>query len=221
MIERQLYTALKDGITAINESPRILDRLFLELFELPADEVARIKEIWKARPPNVIHHYPRTNSTFPLWSIVLGNENEKETYIGDYAGQEEDEEDEDFGADVSSALWDHQYVILICTEHPDVTQYYYQIAKSIILATSWPDKDLWDLKIGGGDLAPDPRYIPEHIFARQITFGGQSEFTRIRLGVQKAFSVAGIHVDRSGSPRDVGDVKTLVTTFGVGDDEEA
>jgi len=35
---------------------------------------------------------------------------------------------------------------------------------------------------------------------------------------QKAFQVAGIHVDKSGSPSDVGGVKTLVTTYTEGDD---
>ena len=77
----------------------------------------------------------------------------------------------------------------------------------------------FEIKISGGDMAPDPRYMPEHLFVRQIKFGCNREFLRTDLATlrQKAFTVSGIHVDSSGSPSDVGDVKTLITTYGVDD----
>ena len=107
---------------------------------------------------------------------------------------------------------------MIATEHPDMTIYYYQIAKSILLAHNWDQEDLWEIKVGGGDVQPDPAYLPENLFIRVLSFGCEAEFQRLRLGEDKAWTLDGLYVDKRGSSSDVGGVKTLIT-IGEGDDE--
>lgn len=214
MIERLLKTALSVGIDSIVADPTILDTIFGEKgYELSNTEIDSIKTVFAAKTPNVIHQYPRKDSEFPLYAIVLGVEAQGDHYLGDVAGQIEDDDDPDFGSDVLSAIWTHKYNVLVCTDHPDVTLYYYQIAKSMLMASSLPNEGLFEMHLSGADLAPDPKYIPEHLFIRILTFGCSSEFVRVDLGSRlgKAFRVAGIHIDKNGSPGDVGGVKTLVT----------
>lgn len=223
MLQRLIYTRLSEGIEIIKNDPGILDQLFGDLFELGSTEIATIKTALQTHPPKVIHGYARSDSEFPLYSIVLGNEIETDHYLSDDAGMIDDREDPDFGADRLSSLWDSTYQILCYTEHPDLTTYYYEIAKSIFITADFYSWGVLEYHFSGMDLAPDPRYIPEHLFVRQITFRAKYEFERVdfasKLG--KAFRVAGIHVDKSGSPRDVGPVKTLVQPSGsLGEEED-
>ena len=222
MIQRYLYTALTVGIEAITNDLRILEDLFIKNYGLSVEEVEAIKTAWTAHTPNVSHNYPRMDSQFPLYSIILSNEKETDHYLGDMAGQIEDEKDPELGTDILSALWSHSYQIWVSTEHPDLTIYYYEIAKSIILGTPFESAyDLFELSISGADLLPDPRYMPEHLFIRQITFGCSREFQRLDLTSRfaKAWKVGGIHVDRSGSSGEIGDVNDSITTYVAGDDD--
>lgn len=212
MIQRYLYTALKEGIDAILKNPVILDDLFRELYGLEVKEVAAIKTVFAAHPPEVIHGYARHDSKFPLFSIVLANEGESQTVLADQAGFVADEDDPDYGTDIESAVWQHTYQVLIYSEHPDVTGYYYEIAKSILIAANdyFVQQGIFNQKYSGMDLAPDPRYVPERLFLRQLTMTCEREFMRLSRDVKKAFKVSGIYVDKSGSDSDVGGVQTGV-----------
>ena len=222
MIQRFLYTTLKDGLEKVKNDPSILEDIFEELWRLAPSEVEGIKTAFAAKFPGVIHGYARSDTNFPVFSIVLGNEGEDQHYMGDDAGMIDDTDDPNFGADCLSAIWKHTYQILCYTEHPDLTLYYYEIAKAIFLTANLNSLDLFQVHISGMDLMPDPRYIPEHLFVRQMSFECNREFMRIdknsKLG--KAFKVAGIHVDKSGSPSDVGAVKTLVVPVGILEEDD-
>lgn len=219
MIQRFLFDVLKAGLDEIQDDLGILDDLF-EQYGLPQTEIDAIRKLWTLKPPIVKHQYARTDDSFPLYSIVLADEQEAELYIGNEAGMITERTSPDFGADIKSSIWQHKYHILCYSEHPDHTSYLYEVAKAIYIAASLFDCGLFDTKFSGMDLAPDPRYIPEHLFARQFTLVGNREFERLdrksKLG--KAFKVRGIHVDKSGSSSDVGGVKTLVTVS-TGEDE--
>lgn len=213
MIQRFIFDALKDGIAQINADLTIIEQLFRDVYCLDEAEIAGIKVVWAAQPPEVRHGYAPLDIEVPTFSIVLSNETETEKWLGNLEGQVLD--GPDFGADILGTLWTHNYNILVYTKHPDVTAYYYEIAKTIILERNefFADLGLMDIDISGQDLMPDSRYIPEHFFARTMQFNCMRKFSRIdrdsKLG--KAFKVAGIHVDKSGSPSDVGGVKTQVT----------
>lgn len=212
MIQRFLYTTLTAGLETIQNDLTLLDELFREFYELSREESEAIKTAFQTKPPGVIHGYARSETDFPVYSIVLQNEAESEHFVGDDAGMIDDTDDPDFGADCKSTIWEHHYQILCYTEHPDLTLYYYEIAKAILLTANLPSYGLHLVHLSGADLMPDPKYLPEHLFVRVLMFQASREFMHIdrdsKLG--KAFRVRGIHVDEAGSPSDVGGVKTLV-----------
>jgi hypothetical protein len=221
MIHRYIYDILTSGVTTILANPDILDVLFEENFELVSDESDAIKKYFTDNGCNIYNGYPRKTTEFPSVNILLGEENEIEHFIGDSAGLIEDENNSDYRAELYSSIWDHAYRLLIMTEHPDVTAYYYEIIKFIMLEglNTLVDDGCFEFGFSGNELAPDPRYLPDHLFARQIVFRCQREFMRIdkasklfRIGTTPD-KVSGIHVDSSGSPSDVGNVKTNVTTY--------
>ena len=218
MIQRYLYAALKHGIEAVQEDLTILDQFFADQFDLSEVEIEAIKTYFQTNPPTIKHGYARSNSEMPLISVVLADEQEVEMFMGDEAGMVEEEGDPDYGADIYGDVWQHVYHIYIYSEHHDVTTYYYELCKHILLIALqniFQTEGLHGTHISGGELAPDPQYIPEHLFLRRLVFRCRSEFYAIdkESALAKAFAYRGIAIDSSGSPRDVGGVKTLVTTY--------
>jgi hypothetical protein len=218
MIQRFLFTALKLGVEEIQNDPSILEYLFEDHFSLSETERLIIQQVFEETPPKVFHGYLPKDAEVPAYSITLVREGETEHLIGDDAGMVTDQSDPDFGADCYSAIWEHSYNVHCYSQHPDVTSYIYEAAKSIILAQDqvFVGEGLFEIHVSGMDLAPDPRYIPEHLFVRQLTFSCQREFQRVDRAarLRKAFAVRGIHIDSAGSPSDVGGVKTLITPYG-------
>lgn len=217
MIHRYLYDILTNGIQAITDNPLILDELFQDNYVLVSDEAASIKEYFIAKGLNIYNGYPRQDSVFPAVNIILGEEGEEEEVIGDSGGIITDETDPNYRSDIFTVIWGHTYRLLISTEHPDVTAYYYEIIKFVMLEGIHIliDDGCLNFQLSGNELAPDPRYLPEHLFARQLVFKCQREFQRIDKvsKMYRAVSISGIHVDKEGSLRDVGDVKTNVEPY--------
>lgn len=219
MIQRFIFKALKDGVDAITEDLILLEHIF-ENYELAEDEIDSIKTLWAAKPPTVRHGFARSDDEMPLFALVLVSESEIDTVLGDDGGIVEDEDDPLYGADIKTSFWQHNYDIMIYSDHPDATLYWYEVAKSIMLEAGFYDVGIYDMMLSGGDILPDPDYIPSHLFVRRLNVKASREFKRIihtsRLG--KAFRVCGIHIDRSGSPSDPGPVKTLLVPYAEGDD---
>lgn len=212
MIQRFLFNVLSAGLSAIQADLDLLDDVF-DQFGLSDTELTAIKTWFRENPPTVKHQYARTDDTFPLYSIVLGNEEESDLFIGNDGGlQVMDDDDPDRGADVKSSLWQHTYDILSYSDHPDGTTYLYEVQKAIFLSADLADCGLHSYHFSGMDLSPATPYIPAHLFARIFSIRAKREFERIdrTTALGKAYKVGGIHIDRSGSPSDVGNVKTLV-----------
>lgn len=190
MIERLIYIALKAGVAEVQADLSILERYFLEEKLLEPDEVVAIRTLFEAEPPQVQHGYARADTEVPLYAIVLANEDESEEYLGDEGGI-----DEETGTDNQPYLWSHQYNTLVYTDHPDASLYFYHLAKLFLLRARafFLENNVHSIRYSGADLAPDPRYIPEHLFARRLTMHCESylvnTFTPLR-----ATSVRGIHV---------------------------
>jgi len=223
MIHRLLHTIMTAGIATIEDDITVLDDLFERNYVLEDSEVEAIKEYFLDHPPEIINGYARQDSNFPLIAITLATEGESETFLADDAGPVLDEDSPYINSDIASAIWSHTYNFLVYTDHPDITVYYYEIVKMILLG-GFPvliDDGCFDFSMNGGDLAPDPKYLPQHLFGRQLTFSCQRELQILDRNSRflKAFRLDGIYVDSSGSSSDVGDVKTNVTTYGTGSDE--
>lgn len=207
MIQRFLYTALTNGLAAIAAKPELLDDLFSDQLGLSAGEVVAIKTYFVAHAPAVRHGYARSDFPMPVYAITLQSEGEKDLMIGDDGGVVDPEFDAELGNnDIRSALWHHNYGILCYSQHPDATTYMYEVAKSIILASGpyFVAQGIWGIRVSGADLRPDPKYLPEHLFARVLTFECEREFQVIdrTSRLTKAFAITGVHVDNSGQPSD-------------------
>lgn len=217
MINRYLKTILEDGVEVIQNDLSILDELFQQQFILGEEAANEIKTYFANKGLNIVTGYPRRDNDFPLAAITLLSDNESESFLNDDGGYIDTEDDLHFGQDIKTTIWDYVYQILVLTEHPDITAYYYEIVKSIILISldQLVDLDVFNFSLGGSELAPDLRYMPEHIFVRQLTFKCNSEFQRFDKESRwlKAFAVRGISVDKNASKRDTGDVVTNVTPY--------
>lgn len=222
MIHRHIFDVLTAGFLAYKTDPTLVEDLFTENYGIDTTEFTAIKKYFLANPPSIVNGYARMDTSFPAIAIVLMRENESQNFLGDSGGQTDEDDAEGIGIDIESAIWEYVYSLLVYTIHPDVSSYYYELTKSIMLAglKYLTEEGCFEYHISGADLAPDPRYIPEHLFVRQLEFRCQREFQRLvrESRLSKAFRVAGLHIDSSGSPSDVGDVKTLVTVYSEEED---
>lgn len=217
MIQRLLFRALERGIAILTETPDMVGDLFRTEYGLPEGEVEGIQTLFEEQTPKVIFGYSGPDAVYPIYSVVMPAERESVKYIGDDPGMIEDPEDIQFGTEQVGSIWSHQYDILVMSRHPDATAYYYEIAKQILVTARdyFIEAGAFDMQLSGTDLAPDPRYQPEFVFVRRLSFQCSREFQRPIADSQfgKAFKVAGIFVDSDGSRSDPGDVKTLVSTY--------
>ena len=215
MIHRYLYDILTNGIQAIVDDDTILDELFKRNYELVPEESETIKTYFAREGLHVYPGYPKTNAEYPSVNIILASEQETENFLGDSGGMIDDEDSEYYGKEMFASVWDHTYRLLVLTEHADITAYYYEIVKYIMLEGMRPlvDDGCWDFEFSGGDLSPDASYLPEWIFARQLIFKCQREFQRFSSNSTfgRFTRVEGIHLDDGRDPADVGNVKTKLT----------
>jgi len=217
MINRYIHGILTVGITNILEDTTFLDELFKDNYVIDESEAEAIKTYFLENGCRVKNGYPRKDTVWPAIHIVLGMETESDHFLSDSAGKITDDEDPNYGKELLAAIWEHGYRLIICTEHPDITVAYYEIAKFIMLQglDVLLGDGCFEFHFSGKDMAPDERYIPAHLFVRELIFQCNREFQHIKRDTDlfNIRKVEGIHVDSSGSPSDVGNVKTNVTTY--------
>lgn len=221
MIHKIIHQVLTEKITDIQNNLSLLDDLFTNNFELTATELAAIKTYFTSKGFSVVNGYPKTDAKFPLVAIILQSEREVTNFLGESGGQIIDDTDPYYNADVLSSVWEHVYNLAIYTEHPDITAYYYELVKYILFANLavFNDYGCHNYHFAGMDLAPDPNYLIENLFARQFIFTCHREFQEIDAAslASKAFQIAGVHLEPDDENAEVGDVKTLITTYSEGD----
>lgn len=230
MIERLIHEILTEGRDQLleDENLRFLERFFKNMKKLGDTEVEAIKTFFRAHPPTVRHQYAREGEQVPSWNIILANEQEDERFLGDDVGiagelialGEEDEldwdpDEPDVGEDLIGSIWNKQYAILTYSEHPDITRYYYEIAKLILgRSRKYLEKEgeLISTKFSGGDLAPDPAYIPVHMFVRQFVVELQvTECVVSSTGPERFTHLDGMHIDDGDSLEEKGGVESRIT----------
>ena len=222
MIHRLIHSILETGIQAYQNEPKMLDTLFSDLYILDSTEIDSIKTYFLDKGLHVYTGYPRLDAEMPFVTVILSSEGETETVMGQYLGMVDDSGDTLYGADIEGAFWEHNYNLPVVSEHPDITAYMYELVKSIMFAgiKTLVEANCFQFGFTGQDLAPDPKYLPERVFIRQLSIRLQRQFAWVDRDsrLSKAFQVAGIHVDSSASSGDVGEVETLVTPY-TEDDE--
>jgi hypothetical protein len=219
MLERIIFTALKDGIAELVADPNEVRRLFTKLKGLSRTEAERIADYLRRLPPDVIHNYPREDSKFPLYAIVLDDENESQKFLDDLGGIVDEEEAAVFddasleGVYKRTSIFTSRYNIWVVADDPDVTIAYYQIAKYALGRKRSFLKGLGvlDTQFTGGDLAPNMNYLPAYLFVRRLTLTAMFEEPVFEEFGARVRSVAGIHVDDDASIPEIGGVNALVT----------
>lgn len=217
MIQRLIFDALEKGVDILVKDFSLLDDMFGgEEYGYSREEIEAVKTIFKTTPPYPVHGYAQRDHTFPLWAIMLAGEQETERALADETGFVDDPDDpEGMGTDIIGSIWDHNYAVLTYSLNADSCIYCYEAARAILMLArrEWVNKfGYHNIRLSGADLAPDPRYLPEHMFIRQLTVSVSAEhsFPQPDSRFGRAWKVAGMHVDKSGSPSDVGGVKTLI-----------
>ena len=241
MLERLIYRILDEGRTHINEDPSFIEQYFCQ-FDLMPQETAAIRDYWLSKRfhrrnldntayepvtgVNIVHQYPRISEQpqFPCWAIVLVGENEHDDK-GRFLGNDLD--DIIFDGELVSqdgSVLKKTYAVFTYSDNPDVTLYYYELSKCFlrrardILASA--ENGVLDTAFSGNDMAPDPRYEPEHMFVRRLQIETMILEGAVRSPQpERAFQVGGAFV-RNEQGLDVttfGDGETIspqVTTFG-------
>ena len=240
MIERQIFTIIAGGLAWFKGGDgRRFERYLLGELELTPDEAAQAQLYFaggvdadgntvEARPPTLIHGYARTGGPFPCWALILGNERETGTYLNDDALPVDEDGnrfyDPETGeiVDAKTRYVAYTFQIMVTTDHPDVTIYYYHLLKRILLSyhDEFIGNHLGAPTISGADLMPNPQYLPNDVYSRILTLEieGEECWTEAFEG-GVGLSVAGIALEdgsgggQSGPAGAAGTVGATVTTY--------
>jgi hypothetical protein len=216
MIHRQLKTIIDNGFINIYSDTSLLDE-FIYNFNILPDEITRMKTYFSQNKIESSIGYPKVDMPFPIVAIILAGDTESEKVLGREMGQITDSEDDFFGSDFKGSIWDYHYNIIIATIHPDICAYIYELIKLIIISNidTFINLGHFNINISGAELIPDTRYLPEHVFIRQLAFSCSSElmFLDKDSRLNKAFAVSGIHLDKEATLRDIGNVETEVKLY--------
>jgi hypothetical protein len=235
-VERLIYQVLEDGVAFLVANPGEISSFLSTEANLPDDEADAVAQAFLdikgkngarvARPgPSVVHGYARQDNAFPLYAITLGGEQEAQTFMGDAGHMVDDPEDDNYGADQFAAIFNYTVNVLVYAQHPDMVLYLYQLMKEILVAALplLKSYDLFDIRLGGADMAPDPAWVPAGLFVRRatLTFSREYRQTQAAARLGRAWAVQSIHVDADGAVGEsVGGVQTHVTVRGTPDTGE-
>lgn len=169
--QRAIKCILDGGVVFYGQDPTAIPRAlpFLEVQEL-----ATFKQVIADRPPKVVHNYPRQLFDAPVLSIVVGKEDIsfQEKFLNDFVtvGIDQYGEANFRNINVFSVGFDSTLSVMIYTQHPDVTIFWYEVAKFILQQSRYLLAKLGidNLILAGRDLFPDPSFTPEFIYMREL-----------------------------------------------------
>jgi len=157
-----LVEVLKEGFAALALAVNGIDKLFAGL---SVAERTQIKYFITNSNYDIREGYPNQPGKVPMFSVVLGSEQETEQPIG---GTIEDAEEED-GFDEEYGTWmQGTYMILCMADNANVVAWMHALVKYLLLA----NRSLLDefgyvnQRLAAGDLQPDAQYQPPYTFTR-------------------------------------------------------
>ena len=230
MMERLIFTALEQQRDEALADPSIIEEYFRKTRRITEQsELDAIVTHFVNSPPDIFHGFPREDSKFPAWSIILAAENESTNFLGDEGdiigelppdmvdssipGGWLDPDNPDAGADELVKIETQRYMVLTYSKHVDVSIAYYQISKLFMTRARAFLKEAGELlgiKFSGGDIFPDPRYIPSHLHTRQMTIEVEVVERVVGPKPARAFKVFGLHFP---TDENVATVDAQVTVF--------
>lgn len=184
--ERVVFHVLKTGLDVLAAKPEIVDRAFRLL---PAAERAKIKTLLVKRKPKVVHGFPKADAYMPAVCVLLTNESEEQRYINDYLGNSTEDPELDTDKDGEVEAEEVEFVggveeqrvegvrtkmtldVWIVDLHPDTVLAYYTLLWALLDGARrrvFAPLDMHPSDLSGGDVAPDPAYMPQASFIRRL-----------------------------------------------------
>lgn len=204
MFERTLYTEIQNGVDAIVADPTLLD---FPLQQLEAAELVRAKAYWAANPPRAWHGYARDDAPFPLYAIVLGNEQERQDLLDDFAGQFDDDDDPATDPiELGERVMEVRFDVYVYAENAIACLWLYYALRDILLRAqpALRTAGLDDMHFTGAELMPLPGQMPDNMFTRVWQVSGIYELCWKRSIPGYANSVDVHHEDAQGGIVPVG-----------------
>jgi len=175
-VERLFVIALRNAVARFQAEPKRWRRI---LHFLEDDEIDLVQRVFAARPPIIRAGYATAQDPMPVIAVALMQERPDQEVLGDLIEPETDYDEFDRGkAELRGAIHEQTLEITIYADHPDVALYLYHWSKYAL------DAHLdWFLRHGlieprfvqGGEVRPDPRFVPERLFARSLTWTVRGE----------------------------------------------
>lgn len=167
LVDRILYRLLQTTVAWFVANPDECRRYFSHFFDqtVSVEERETFVQNFLAFPPRVVLSYPRTGAQFPCYAIVMSSESESDSFLGDHVGADSEE-----GIEFTGEMFSAAFTVFVYAEHPDVTAYLYQLAKSIVSAGKKHllASGVHSISMSGSELQPDEFYMPENMFVRQL-----------------------------------------------------
>ncbi len=165
LVERLLKSLLETAVTQLATKPDDALRYFSHFFDttVGTEERDQFIRAFAANPPKVVIGYARSGAELPCYAIVMSSEEESDAFLNDYEGSVGDTE-------YRGAFFEATYAIYVYSNHADMAQVLYQIAKAIVHSGKGLllHEGALEVHIGGGELAPDENYMPENMFVRVL-----------------------------------------------------
>jgi hypothetical protein len=215
LIARTIYSVVSAGLAAFQANPQIYQNLFGTQWGLSQTEIDGIIATFAKKPVTIRHGYAQADFTPPQVTILLQSEQQSDYLLGDYVGQDTYAQAD--GTLVTAAqlgsFYDSSFQIICITENVDACAYLFEMVKTTLTI----GKDLleqggvMDPMLSGMDLAPDGRYLPEHLFARVLNLRCKNMFkvTDFDNALAKALKVGVYLPNKTTYPN--GGVPTTVT----------
>lgn len=175
-VERLFVIALRNAVERFKAEPKRWRRI---LHFLEQDEIDLVPRVFAARPPTIRAGYGTAQDPMPLITVALMSERPDQEMLGDMIEPDTDYDEYEHGrAELRGAIYEQTLEITVYADHPDVALYLYHWAKYALEA----HLD-WFLSHGlieprfvqGGEVRPDPRFVPERLFCRSLTFTVRGE----------------------------------------------
>lgn len=202
-IERLLVKLLRAEVARFKEDTELLRKFFRHMFGALVED-AEVEEFitnFQRLPPEVVLGYPRTSTQFPCFAVILQEDSEDQNFVGDFAGETEDDEDADPNGymEYAGVLCNNAFGVFVYAQHPDVCLYLYYFAKMVIFGAKpfFLTNGMTEVTIDGGEVAPDEQYLPDNMFIRTLTVRGQSMFTvpQFALANRRRLRLLGLYRD--------------------------
>jgi len=222
-VERILLRLLRSEVERLSKDEALLRYYFESVFDctLPERETEEYIANFMRQPPSIVIGYPRSSVTFPVIAIILTEESETQSVVGDFLGETLGDSSDEVYADFVGAMFEATHGCYVYAEHPDVCLYLYHFVKMIMLGgKDWLlSQGVTEVSISGGELAPQEGYLPENIFLRTVNVKTIAPFAvpRPALADARKARVVGLYQDDVVVDGVQGGVHSYPTNFPGGD----